>query len=108
MVAKKQIGFSLLEVLVSLVVISVGLLGYAQIRVKSLQIFHHIYFLSVASIYNAAFVERIRSCTFESCAQQETTQHKTQISAQFHNWVLQGSDHFSQVCHLNHCVSLYF
>lgn len=108
MAAKKQIGFSLLEVLVSLIVISVGLLGYAQIRVKSLQIFHHIYFLSVASIYNAALVERMRSCTNESCIQQETVQHKTQIAAQFPNLALQVRDHFSQICHLDHCVSLYF
>lgn len=79
-----QSGFSLLEVLVALVVLSIGLLGFAQAEIIAL---HHIqtaYWQSIAQLQMNALTERLRAChvlTDASCMSREITAWKTENGA---------------------------
>lgn len=55
----RTLGFSLLEVLIALVVLSVGLIGIGALTVKSLQSVHSSLFTSVASAAALDFEERL-------------------------------------------------
>lgn len=57
----RQAGFNLLEVLITLVVLSVGLLGLAGLQLQSLQYNHSAYLRSQASLQAYDIVDRIRA-----------------------------------------------
>jgi type IV pilus assembly protein PilV len=57
---KSQKGFSLIEVLVTLLITSVGLLGLAALQVKSLQFNHGAYLRSQANILAYDIADRMR------------------------------------------------
>lgn len=58
---RAQKGFSLLEVLITLIVVSVGLLGIASILVNSLKNNYNSYALSQANILANDMLERVRA-----------------------------------------------
>lgn len=58
--AGKQRGFTLLEVLVSMIVIALGLLGYAGLQAASLKNGHTAYLRSQATMLSHDIVERMR------------------------------------------------
>ena len=57
---KLQHGFTMLEVLISMIVISIGLLGYAGLQAASLKNGHVAYLRSQATIQAHDIVERMR------------------------------------------------
>ena len=56
---RDQVGFTLLEVLIAVVVLSLGLLGAAALQIKGLQSAHSAYQRTVASIIAADAAERL-------------------------------------------------
>lgn len=56
---KKKAGFSLIEVMVALVVLSISLLGVAALQIKSLQSTHAAYQRTVASVIAQDASERL-------------------------------------------------
>lgn len=59
MCKRKQVGVSLIEVMVALVVLSVGLLGLAVLQFKALQGTHAAYQATLASLIAADAEERL-------------------------------------------------
>lgn len=59
-ISQKNYGFSLIEVLISLLILSVGLLGIAAMEIKALQNTQNSYWRSVATVQIAAMLERLR------------------------------------------------
>lgn len=59
MVSRQPRGFTLIEALVALLVLSIGLLGLAAMQIKALQGAHHSYQRSVATIAAQDMVERL-------------------------------------------------
>jgi type IV pilus assembly protein PilV len=59
----KARGFSLLEVLIALVVLSIGLLGVASMQYASLRANHHAYLRSQATFLAYDIVDRMRANT---------------------------------------------
>ena len=57
----KQLGFSLLEVLVAIVILSIGLLGLAGIQANSLSDNHKAYYRSQATQLSYDIIDRMRS-----------------------------------------------
>lgn len=58
--ARSQSGYSLLEVLVSVVVLSVGLLGIAALQVNSVRYNHSAYLRSIATAQATNMADRMR------------------------------------------------
>jgi type IV pilus assembly protein PilV len=58
-IAGKRLGFSLIEVLIALIVLSVGLIGTAALTVISLQSVHSALYTSIASGIALDFEERL-------------------------------------------------
>lgn len=56
---KSSFGFTLLEILVALIVLSIGLLGVAALQLRSLQNSHASYERSIASLQARDLVERM-------------------------------------------------
>ncbi|HSP31767.1 MAG TPA: type IV pilus modification protein PilV, partial [Halomonas sp.] len=57
---KKQRGFTMLEVLVSMIVIAIGLLGYAGLQATSMKNGNTAYLRSQATMLSHDIVERMR------------------------------------------------
>lgn len=55
-------GFTLLEVLIALLILSIGLLGFARAQLISLRHNETAYQQSTADIQNSSLAERIRAC----------------------------------------------
>jgi type IV pilus assembly protein PilV len=55
----KQIGFSLLEVLISMLILAFGALGLAGVQMKTLQASHSAYQRGIANVIAADAVERL-------------------------------------------------
>jgi type IV pilus modification protein PilV len=68
-----QQGFSLLEVLIALIILSVGLLSFAQAEIFALRDTQIAYFQSAAYLQAAEMAERLRTCNKNSpsCIKQE-------------------------------------
>lgn len=58
---RKQTGFTLIEVLVAVVVLSVGLIGIAGMQTKSLQFNRSAYFHTQATVLTHDMIERMRA-----------------------------------------------
>lgn len=58
---RRQLGFNLIEVMVSLVVISIGLLGVASLQINALQQNHSAYMRSQATQLAYNIVDRMRA-----------------------------------------------
>lgn len=58
---RRQQGFTLVEVLVALLVLSIGLLGLAGLQISGLQSNHSAYLRSQASIFASDIIDRMRS-----------------------------------------------
>lgn len=65
---KTQSGFTMLEVLVSMIVIALGLLGYAGLQAASLKNGHTAYLRSQATMLSHDIVERMRVNRTEAIA----------------------------------------
>ncbi|MEW5892531.1 MAG: type IV pilus modification protein PilV [Pseudomonadota bacterium] len=59
--ASRQAGFSLLEVLVALVILSLGLLGLAALQATGLKNNHSAYTRSQAALYAYDMIDRLRA-----------------------------------------------
>ena len=60
-VASRQRGFSLLEVLVAVLILSIGLLGLAGLQTTSLQMNHSAHYASQAQFYAQEIIEAMRA-----------------------------------------------
>ena len=67
----KEGGFSLIEVMLASLVLSLGLLGFAQGQLTALRVSEHAYFINLADLKNNELAERIRSCSNELFCIQE-------------------------------------
>lgn len=70
-----QQGFSLLELLIALIILTIGLLGFAQAEIASLRDAQTAYFQSMASLQAAGMAERLRGCgnLKSNCVSREKT-----------------------------------
>lgn len=73
-----QAGFSLLEVLIAMLILSTGILGFANATLMALRGHQSSYFQSLAVIQLESMAERLRSCQhentiFTNCLSQEIT-----------------------------------
>ena len=60
--SKLEQGFTLIEVMLGLLVLGFGLLGYAQGQIVSVRASHNAYFLGMADLKNEELSERYLSC----------------------------------------------
>jgi len=65
---KRALGFTLIEILVALVILSIGLLGIAALQLRSLQNSHASYERSIATLQAKDLVERMwaRTCSLNN------------------------------------------
>ncbi|BBB15665.1 methylation [Candidatus Rickettsiella viridis] len=66
---KAQQGFSLTEVMLSLFILSVGLLGFTQSQLMALRTSEQAYFINLADLKNNELAERVYSCGDQACIQ---------------------------------------
>lgn len=66
---KAQQGFSLIEVMLSLFILSVGLLSFTQSQLMALRISEQAYFINLADLKNNELAERMYSCGDQVCIQ---------------------------------------
>ena len=79
-----QQGFSLVEVMVAALVLSLGLLGFAQGQLMAFRTSQQAYLLSLADLKNNELAERLRVCARQSrCAQQELSLWKAEVNKNF-------------------------
>ena len=71
-------GFSLIEVLLALFILSVGLLGIAQMQLSSLHHTEEAYRQSIATIQLSSLSERLQANPSDTARQNELTQWNTQ------------------------------
>lgn len=71
---RKQVGVSLIEVMVALVVLSVGLLGLAVLQFKALQGTHAAYQATLASLIATDAEERLWLARAEGAVSEEAVQ----------------------------------
>lgn len=70
-------GFTLIEVLVTLAILSVGLLGLAALQIQGLRGTHDALLQTQAGVLTVAMAERLRA---EPLAAQDTRQWQTQLA----------------------------
>jgi prepilin-type N-terminal cleavage/methylation domain-containing protein len=79
-----QQGFSLIEVMVAALILSFGLLGFAQGQLMAFRTSQHAYLLSLADLKNNELAERLRICGIQSrCIQQELSLWKIEVNKSF-------------------------
>lgn len=77
-------GFSLIEVMVAALILSVGLLGFAQGQLMAFRTSQQAYLLSLADLKNNELAERLRICAMQSqCIQQELSLWKAEVNKDF-------------------------
>lgn len=87
-----QQGFSLIEVMIAALILSFGLLGFAQGQLMAFRTSQHAYLLSLADLKNNELAERLRICGVQSrCMQQELSLWKAEVSKSFPNGTAQIS-----------------
>jgi type IV pilus assembly protein PilV len=74
-----SLGFSLLEVLITLLILSLGLLGFARAEILALQINETAYFQSIATIQLNGITDAIRACNNMSTAPANCFSEATKI-----------------------------
>ena len=79
-----QQGFSLIEVMVAALILSFGLLGFAQGQLMAFRNSQHAYLLGLADLKNNELAERLRICGIQSrCIQQELSLWKAEVNKSF-------------------------
>lgn len=79
-----QQGFSLIEVMVAALILSFGLLGFAQGQLMAFRTSQHAYLLSLADLKNNELAERLRACGLQSrCIQRELGLWKAALNKSF-------------------------
>lgn len=79
-----QQGFSLVEVMVAALILSFGLLGFAQGQLMAFRTSQQAYLLSLADLKNNELAERLRVCARQSpCAQRELSLWKAEVHKSF-------------------------
>ncbi len=73
---RKSYAFSLIEVLISLFILSTGLLALAGLQIKSIQTSHHAYLLTQATLQAHDMAERIKSNPVFNYKNTTNTSHK--------------------------------
>ncbi|WP_218813837.1 type IV pilus modification PilV family protein [Rickettsiella endosymbiont of Dermanyssus gallinae] len=66
---KAQQGFSLIEVMLSLFILSIGLLSFTQSQLMALRASEQAYFINLADLKNNELAERVYSCSDQACIQ---------------------------------------
>lgn len=86
----KEGGFSLIEVMLATLILSMGLLAFAQGQLAALRISEHAYFINLADLKNNELAERIRSCSNKSfCIQEQLELWREEVRPIFP----QGEEH---------------
>ena len=60
---EKEQGLSLIEVMLSSLILSFGLLGFLQGQLMALRVSEQAYFINLADLKNGELAERVRSCS---------------------------------------------
>ncbi|MES2998264.1 MAG: prepilin-type N-terminal cleavage/methylation domain-containing protein [Pseudomonadota bacterium] len=99
---KLERGFSLVEVMLASLILSVSLLGLVQGQLLSLRTSEHAYFINLADLKNNALAERLRSCSNQlPCIQEQLNIWKEEIKKIFPGVVegstSQGVDYQSEI-----------
>lgn len=95
-----QAGFSLLEVLIAVVILSIGLLGFAQAEVIALRHNQAAYLQSLAEIQNANLAESLRACgvSNDDCITQQISNSQAEnailLPAAHSSVNINGQDYF--------------
>jgi len=66
---KAQQGFSLIEVMLSLFILSVGLLGFTRSQLMALRTSEQAYFINLADLKANELAEHVYSCGDQACIQ---------------------------------------
>lgn len=69
---KAQQGFSLIEVMLSLFILSVGLLSFTQSQLIALRTSEQAYFINLADLQNNELAERAYLCRNQACIQAQS------------------------------------
>ena len=67
----KSKGFSLIEVMLALLILSFGLLGYSQSHLMALRTSEQAYFINLADLKNNALAESLQICNQQACIQSQ-------------------------------------
>jgi len=98
----KSFGFSLLEILIALLILCVGLLGFIKAEVLALQHSETAYFQSIAATQLNSMAERIYSCKDSSCLATATDTWKAENKKLFpraQSEVIKNNDNYSLSIH---------
>lgn len=68
-IKKAQQGFSLIEVMLSLFILSVGLLSFTESQLMALRTSEQAYFINLADLKNNELAERMYNCINQACIQ---------------------------------------
>ena len=66
---KAQQGFGLIEVMLSLFILSIGLLSFTQSQLMALRTSEQAYFINLADLKNNELAERVYTCRNQACIQ---------------------------------------
>ena len=98
----KEGGFSLIEVMLAVLILSIGLLGLAQGQLMALRVSEHAYFVNLADLKNNELAERIRSCSNKLfCVQEQLNLWREEVHTIFpqgeERSTSQGADYQSKI-----------
>jgi len=75
-----QAGFSLLEVLIALLILSISLLAFAQAELTALRNIQNSYFINIAILQSDSLAEELRACENQKfCINHEIKQWQARI-----------------------------
>ncbi len=81
---RHQQGFSLIEVMLAVTILSISLLGFTQAQLVSLQATEHAYAINLAHLKNVELAERFKRCEFQTlCLQQARALWTKEIEESF-------------------------
>lgn len=80
---KAEQGFSLVEVMLSLLILSVGLLSFAQSQLMALRTSEQAYFINLADLKNNELAERVYNCDNQACIEAQLALAKEDITRLF-------------------------
>ncbi len=95
-------GFSLIEVMLGSLILSLGLLGFVQAQLLSLRMSEQAYFVNLADLKISELTERLKSCSNESpCIQDQLNFWQAEIKKNFpegeEQLTRQGHDYQSEI-----------
>jgi prepilin-type N-terminal cleavage/methylation domain-containing protein len=98
---KAEQGFSLIEVMLSLLILSIGLLSFAQSQLIVLRSSEQAYFINLADLSNNQLAERVYGCNNRTCIQAQLALAKEDIAKIFPEGkallISQGDDYQAKI-----------